>query len=632
MPKHDTPHPLLHQARRAAWAPAALLFVAALALALTGGRAVPVAVLWLAACAELGRRTVVALRIRPSLALSAATGVGLLSLVLVLAALAGAYHPAWLAAMVIAAAGSFVLRRGWRDRLPVVDVLSAGGAALVLLAALTVSLLPVTSYDARVYHLALPEVETSLHHLVNLPENVYSHFPRGLELHFGLLLVWGGRAAPAVFHLLLGFAVLAGVLGCGLDSAEDRRPGALALLGSSAFWLAAAIPNVDMGPVLFGTAAVCLLLPAGATRRHATLAGALLGAALAAKFSSAGLLVLPLLVLALLAAPSWRAGLARCLWMLPGILLLPLPYLLRNAALEGNPFFPLLCGVFGSRTWGPEQITVFDQYVLQHAGLAGLWQALVPDGFAKLREVRQSIAFVFLLPLALVALRKQEGRALVAALLVGAAAFAWGSRGEMRFILPLLPLLALASSVALAAADSPRARRLLVVLLALQVPLGAWYTSRPGMHDAALGWHAGRLDRREYGLASGHPGVVAVEMLGELPDVSRVLFAGAAGSFGAEVPVVAPTVFDPHPLIPLSESHAGGRSLAADLRARGFSHILVDDGELGRLEQAFAPLGWKDGGRLTDALRKLVAAGCLAPVYQPPGYPGVVVYRIRESQ
>ena len=73
------------------------------------------------------------------------------------------------------------------------------------------------------------------------------------------------------------------------------------------------------------------------------------------------------------------------------------------------------------------------------------------------------------------------------------------------------------------------------------------------------------------------------DCLALLPGNAKTLFWGESRSYYAPPRSVVPTVFDPHPLAAMSNDARSSADLAAQLKAGGFTHILVNSHELARL-------------------------------------------------
>ena len=277
-------------------------------------------------------------------------------------------------------------------------------------------------------------------------------------------------------------------------------------------------------------------------------------------------------------------------------------------------------------------MALFDRYILVRAGLTGLWHALIPPGFAQGTDVRQSISLLLLAPLAAAGAANRRGRALLAATAVGLAFFCWGSRGELRFLLPVFPLWALASSEGMTRLASRSSERVLLGSLSLAAAASVLFMTRPAASPETLAYLSGKSDARAFQRAGGAPTPQIIDALNAMPDVRSVLFVGDAQSFGARFPCIAPTVFDRHPLAEEGRQCADAAALARRLRALGFSHIYYNSAELSRLRAAFQPLGWKDGTALAHAMDRLDDAGSLERVATGIDAPAVAIYRLKEKK
>jgi hypothetical protein len=544
-----------------------------------------------------------------------ATGIGLLSFLFFFAALLGCYRP-WLIVVLLIALLIVGVSRfsSFKNIVPFGLKLNLFAAALLLGAGavLPVALLPPQSFDALVYHLALPEMYLNSGYFTDLPENIYSHFPLGLEWHYGFLIHLGGARAPALFHLIIGCALLIGLMS--LPSIEKKAllPATLALAASTAFWMQCAVPNVDAAPALFVVVAVYLiLLDDGNEKLRFLLAGLMAGFSLACKLSSVNFVVLPLIILAVMDAPSLRAAGRRIMLMLPAILIPILPYLVRNMILEGNPVFPLLCNLFGSHTWSDEQVGMFDKYIMNRAGLAGLWHALLPAGFSKGENLRHSIGIVLLSPLCLLCLREKRGRALLVASLAGLASFVLASRGEMRFLLPLMPLMATTFAFAMQGNRWCTVRKAMTIILFAFIIINIRPLATPLFNTNMRNYILGEIDETTFYHKSGLTNFLTLYALNGMPDIERVMMVGEMRRFGVRHPSTAPTVFDSHPMARQWDNSKDGAQLAAWLISQGYTHIYMNRRELDRLRHAFEPLGWTDAKKLEAAMTGLNASSCL---------------------
>jgi len=253
-----------------------------------------------------------------------------------------------------------LLRRGFRR--PSMSALAQGERpgggmdwmlqAVIALTAIPVALLalaPITHYDSLVYHLALPQAWAKSGFSLPMQGNLFTWLPGAGEHLTTLCLLLDGPRLASLFNLLLAAVLGLALWDASLRSLPKARPSLAAALCLSQPLLALGF-GVTTGE---GLMALLLFLSFNAflrslsERNHrlqrswAGLCALLAGAALAAKPTAGlGALALGLLMLWRLRqeAPLRSAR----LWLaLAGLLLLPLlPWLIRNAALTGNPIYP----------------------------------------------------------------------------------------------------------------------------------------------------------------------------------------------------------------------------------------------------------------------------------------------------
>ena len=232
------------------------------------------------------------------------------------------------------------------------------GVVLVLLGVIGLfnlawALTPEIMYDGIWYHLAVPKLYLTEHRFVNLPYVFNSHL---VETIFTVALALHGQIVAKLLVLAMGVVAAFGVyaLGCRLFS---PRAGlwAAALFYSTPLvsWLSSTTDN-DLVVALFLVATLLAFLRWRETRQlvwvlaTGFLGGAAVGAKLTAFF---GLPVIAfLLVWDILRAPqlsTWSKvkGLVACAL---AAFLTAGPYFLIPYVFTGNPFFPLLTGIFTS--------------------------------------------------------------------------------------------------------------------------------------------------------------------------------------------------------------------------------------------------------------------------------------------
>lgn len=226
---------------------------------------------------------------------------------------------------------------------------------------------PPVSRDALTHHLALPKLWVQSGGLHDTPDIVFSYYPQLVDLLYTVPLLLGQDIAAKYLHFV--FALLTTLL---VFLFVRRRLGSpWAALAGLMFLTIPVIMKlsvtiyVDLGLIFFMTAALfagVLWLEQPAKIRWLVLAALCCGLALSTKYNAlVSFLVLTLLLpFFFLNGHRDKAGAqldaVRYGLIFVGVSLLVFsPWMLRNYTLTGNPFHPLMGGVFASSDGVPEE-------------------------------------------------------------------------------------------------------------------------------------------------------------------------------------------------------------------------------------------------------------------------------------
>jgi hypothetical protein len=348
------------------------------------------------------------------------------------------------------------------------------------------SMAPESSFDGSRYHLALVGRYLREHGFHRITNNMYASLSQGVEMLYLWAYAWGKNSAAAMVHFAFLVALVWQMFSYG------RRVG-LPLAGACAALLVFASPVVgvdgtsaynDVAVAAIGFALFHLMQIWDEVRAPRLLAaiGLVAGFGYAAKYTAC------LGVVYALGFVAWKsrrriretATVAGCATVMVA------PWIAKNWMWTGNPFSPFLNGLFPN----PYVTVAFEQEYRHHMAMYGLgsrWQ--IPMQVTTYGSLSGLLGPVFLLsPIALLALRRREGRQLLlAALVFGATYF---SNISTRFLIPPLPFVALAMAMALRGV--PR----LLVAVALVHALISWpsVVARYCHYDA---WHLSKVPWRE---------------------------------------------------------------------------------------------------------------------------------------
>ncbi len=593
-----------------------------------------------------------------------ATGVGtsLVSTFTLCAGLAGWLHYAAvfvIPGLGVAAAAGWMLWRGRAGEGPPAedgkrDAPERGAAWLLWLAvppaAVIVlgAMLPPVDFDVREYHLQVPKEWYLAGRIGFLPHNVYGNMPLGAEmLALAAMAVSGdwwlgalaGKTAMGAMTLVTAGAVFC--LGRRLFSTRAGAIAALVYLSTPWIVLVSTSGLVEGVTACYAVLAVLavFLWRDDRSRGRLLLAGYLAGAAAGTKYPALLFVVAPLAIWVVAIAARERVGRA---WKPIGVFLLAAVaggglWYAKNAALAGNPTYPLLYGVFGGRTWTPEKDAQWSRVHRPH----DFSPARLAEDLSKVawRSEWLSPLLVPLAALAVVAeaLRrspcgKMLGRkhpepggrrpdVLILLALFGFVVAAWWLLTHRidRFWLPALPLLAVLAGRGACWSDHGAWRAVLLSAIGLGLVANLLFsTGGPGGYNR----YFVPLEQ----LRSAPERVDAWHLwLNERAPDGRVLLVGDAEPFDLAMPVLYNTCFDDCVLEQIAEGREP-KQVQAALAERGITHVFVHWGEIARYRLP-GNYGFTDFVQpaVFDALQQ---AGVLDPLPAIEGHPGRM-YRVR---
>lgn len=494
---------------------------------------------------------------------------------------------------------------------------------------------PPWEFDVREYHLQAPKEWLAQGAIDFMPHNVYANMPLGAEMHALLAMSltpgadgwwWGalaGKTTMASFALLTAAALVL----AGRRFFSPLAGVVAALVYLSVPWIthtatAGLNDHVLACYVFLGCYALLLWRENPARGQWLALAGFLAGAAAACKYTGLLFAVAPLgflaVGLALRRKPEESqekttegrssepervaprtAGRVRTAFFAGGcfaafVLLGGGLWYAKNAALAGNPVYPLLYNVFGGRTWSAEKDARWRRaHQVPRSEDSGPYSA---------RRLAAAVAQIgwrgewlspVLAPLLLLAplagvfgrIRQRRTLALVAGMALFILAAWWLLTHRIdRFWLPAFPLLALAAGAGADWSDDRRWRRCMLGVAGAGIAAGCLVIASPWVCDSRFLVALDALRTDVDDPAGGHVGRVnlAHHYLNQnVPSEGVVLLVGDAQPFDLERPALYNTCFDDVVLQQLIEGRSVEERRAA-LHARRITHVFVHWGEIAR--------------------------------------------------
>jgi hypothetical protein len=335
---------------------------------------------------------------------------------------------------------------------------------LIVLSAFIGALTPAAAQDALVHHLALPKEYIKAGRIIELPYNYFSYFPAAIEMLFlyGLLLKGSGTAT--LLHLAFGLATTFSILVGGKSlniSKTARLIAATAFLSIPTIWMEMTWAYVDLGITFYITLSLLALLKWRETQdsKWCLLLGVALGGALSVKYTTlfAGTIVPLLVLLVMREHKQTQLTVAIRYFLIIGFIVLgfSLVWFVRNTIWTGNPLFPFLLNIIPSHNigWDVERAKITLAILSRYGGDKTLVDYLLLPFKLSFLASYESITYyqgiigpfyLLVLPIFLM-LRKVRTEVLYLLGFVVVFYLFWaGSSQQIRYLLPIFPVLSLA--------------------------------------------------------------------------------------------------------------------------------------------------------------------------------------------
>lgn len=480
------------------------------------------------------------------------------------------------------------------------------------------ALAPPAAYDVLEYHLGGPVGWLETGSLAPARGNFYTALPSSLEAVYAIALALGGQSHPKLIHFatLLAWLVVSGRLfrALGVRDARLRAAGLLLMLAFPSTFESASDANNDLAVALFHALAFVAIAEGWGAGRAGLLAGVGMGFKFTMLTVGVGPFAVAIAALALarpggFSAKRLAGDLAR---FAAGVAIGFAPWALRAWWFTGFPLFPSTALAIPSPGADPAMglewnAALAAEYLAVHLAKAPWQAAWLDQWFARLGQWGWGWVGAIAAGLALGAsgwrragatADRRAGAAALAAL-GGTAAWSLLGTSPQRFLIPLLPLatgcllLAIRRSIEFFAEKRSATRAMALAIAAALLALVAaprfatllFTLDRLEMIEAALypspAWN---YQKTQVGWGDA-PIMEALEEASDLAEAAdappvRVFALYEARIAHLPVPAATVTVHDAFP------PELGS---LAQLRAAGFTHLLVNEIELERLRSFYPP-------------------------------------------
>jgi hypothetical protein len=477
-------------------------------------------------------------------------------------------------------------------------------AIVVLLIALFLRAIgPEVSWDAAAYHLTLPKLYLHAGGFRAVPMNVYSNWPLATELLFSIAMLLKDYVLAKLVHFGFGLLTLwAMALAC--RELHGRPNGALTasiLLASPVVLFELPVAYVDLAEAFFLMAAVVFMLRAkqrdSTAKASLLLAGICCGVLVGVKLTgvAASAAVAALYVPEILGAVRAREFGPRlrnfAVYFALPVIALGIPWLLKAAWFTGNPIYPFFFDTFGGSDWSASLASRFAAWqAALGMGREPLDYLLLPLRVS-LQIGESSEGFLWAIGsywLALVPLSLAFGlkvRLVRCCLAVAGLMFlGWAvSAQNARFLVPILPLLAVAAGVTLQEMGerflAPERLRVARRSLLPAIGLGLLWING----DLLIGGFQ-RLILYQAQPAELQDGAVdpAFRFINrELPEGARLLFLNTNQGFFCDRDYLADSFFQASQISDWLGSASDADDVLRRLRDREVTHVLYFDHDWG---------------------------------------------------
>ncbi|MCD6385048.1 phospholipid carrier-dependent glycosyltransferase, partial [Candidatus Sumerlaeota bacterium] len=385
----------------------------------------------------------------------------------------------------------------------IIDIVLVLSILILLLPPLLEVFTPPYSWDALVYHLTVPRIYLEHQGFGYIPLNIYSNMPMNIDMLYLVCLRFFDDVVAKMLHCALGLLLGLVLINFSRHHLKSWRPGAVAmiiLLTNPMVNYEYGVAFIDVGMAFFmGMAFYATIKAMTSLERRARFSwlilsglfcGFLTGAKYTGVFSAGAILAI------LLIGVVWKRKLqfpintktlsTAAVIILVCVSLLTLPWLIKNSVFTGNPVYPMFYRLFDGKDWSEYMARQLIDW--QHSigqGRTVIDYLLLPIRIFTISKydykhfagpMSPAILLAFVVSLLFCQRAHRRWFWLLVAGFVGF--FIPWSLGaqQVRFLIPALPLLALASGLFIARTqDKSWQKNLIISVVLVILAVGVYY-------------------------------------------------------------------------------------------------------------------------------------------------------------
>lgn len=528
---------------------------------------------------------------------STGLGFGFISIVILIADMAGFVNKYLYFALLVTGAILFLARRGAGDyKLHKHSLILIAISLIPCAGALVGALAPPTQFDSLVYHLALPAKYIQYGGMYPVKESLFFSFPQGMEMLYQLALYIEGDILANLLHWI--FLPLVSI---GIVSFSRRFCDVKTGLIASAIWsftplvlLISTGTYVDIALCYFIFLSVYMFALWHENGQISWLyySGIFMGIAMGTKYTAMSAAAVLFLIIFLFGGGEKKRIIPALNFLLLTLIVFS-PWLIKNTLFLQNPVAPWAGNIFSGSSISQALSQSYFEHIRGHgtaishlSNLLALPWEITANGF-KFGGGFDTLGPLFLLFVPLLFLYRKIDRisAVILLFTIGYCTL-WLFTGKvLRFLVPVLPFLSIIAAQGFVSLVSGYKSAILpYAFLCLAMA-----------HNALIfHWSLAPVDPYSP-VICGEPRDKYLtrkliyynalnRCVNNLPDRSKILFLGETRGYYAMRDCVVPTVFNVNPMTEQANNARNAGELAASLSSENFTHILVNIPELKRLK------------------------------------------------